>query len=232
MKKLRSILVSGALFGAVTAFPSQVIVVAEWNFNNFESTETFEGDGETIQADSGNGLLSVTGPTTGTNFRRDTGGGTTLGAWDGAPAGGSIDLRRGERWNNAHIDLSFSMDSLTDLNFSFAGDIDESFPELTDLQWSIDGGENFTTFATLSATTSGYQLFSYESNGHDFSALDNQSDVVIRFQFGDQNASGIGAGSGFKIDNIVVTAIPEPSTYAALFGLLALGCVAWRRRRR
>jgi hypothetical protein len=25
--------------------------------------------------------------------------------------------------------------------------------------------------------------------------------------------------------------IPEPSTYAALFGLLALGCVAWRRRR-
>ncbi|MCD8482534.1 MAG: PEP-CTERM sorting domain-containing protein [Verrucomicrobia bacterium] len=25
--------------------------------------------------------------------------------------------------------------------------------------------------------------------------------------------------------------IPEPSTYAALFGLLALGFVAWRRRR-
>ncbi|MCD8481976.1 MAG: PEP-CTERM sorting domain-containing protein [Verrucomicrobia bacterium] len=28
-----------------------------------------------------------------------------------------------------------------------------------------------------------------------------------------------------------VTPIPEPSTYAALFGLLALGFVAWRRRR-
>lgn len=32
------------------------------------------------------------------------------------------------------------------------------------------------------------------------------------------------------IDNIVVTAVPEPSTYAAIFGALALGAVAWRRR--
>lgn len=34
-----------------------------------------------------------------------------------------------------------------------------------------------------------------------------------------------------RYDNFTVTAIPEPSTYAALFGLLALGLVAWRRRR-
>jgi hypothetical protein len=28
-----------------------------------------------------------------------------------------------------------------------------------------------------------------------------------------------------------VTAVPEPSTYAAIFGALALGFVAYRRRR-
>ena len=39
-----------------------------------------------------------------------------------------------------------------------------------------------------------------------------------------------GSGSG-AVDNIsVVTAVPEPSTYAALTGALALGWAAWRRR--
>ena len=33
--------------------------------------------------------------------------------------------------------------------------------------------------------------------------------------------------SGFQ----AVTAIPEPSTYAAIFGLFAIGLIAWRRRR-
>lgn len=32
------------------------------------------------------------------------------------------------------------------------------------------------------------------------------------------------------IDNISIIAVPEPATYAALLGLLALGFVAWRRR--
>lgn len=38
-----------------------------------------------------------------------------------------------------------------------------------------------------------------------------------------------GGGSTVGFDNVGV--IPEPSTYAALFGLLTLGFVAWRRRR-
>jgi hypothetical protein len=33
------------------------------------------------------------------------------------------------------------------------------------------------------------------------------------------------------VDNVNVTAIPEPSTYAAMLGLLAFGVVVWRRRR-
>lgn len=33
------------------------------------------------------------------------------------------------------------------------------------------------------------------------------------------------------IDNISIIAVPEPSTYAAILGLLALGFVAWRRRK-
>ena len=48
---------------------------------------------------------------------------------------------------------------------------------------------------------------------------------------GFQNLSG---GWSVEVDvnlvSLVHTAIPEPSTYAALVGLLALGLVLWRRR--
>ena len=37
--------------------------------------------------------------------------------------------------------------------------------------------------------------------------------------------------SDFTVNSLTISAIPEPSTYAALFGLAALGLVAWRRRR-
>ena len=39
-----------------------------------------------------------------------------------------------------------------------------------------------------------------------------------------------GAGAGIAVDNVTVSAVPEPATYAALVGLLALGVVVWRRR--
>jgi hypothetical protein len=46
------------------------------------------------------------------------------------------------------------------------------------------------------------------------------------------NALAFAHSGNFTVDDIVVTSnIPEPRVYAALFGLLALGFVAWRRRR-
>lgn len=51
--------------------------------------------------------------------------------------------------------------------------------------------------------------------------------------FANRNANGT-----LALDNIAIAdtwnaiAVPEPSTYAAILGLLALGVVAYRRRRR
>ena len=39
------------------------------------------------------------------------------------------------------------------------------------------------------------------------------------------------AGSNFTIDNVTITAVPEPSTYAACAGAAVLGLAFWRRRR-
>lgn len=49
---------------------------------------------------------------------------------------------------------------------------------------------------------------------------------AISFQKGSS-----GGQAGIQMDSILVAAIPEPSTYAAIAGLLALGLVAWRRRK-
>ena len=38
-------------------------------------------------------------------------------------------------------------------------------------------------------------------------------------------------GSNFEIDNVLITAVPEPSTYAAVAGAAVLGLAFWRRRR-
>lgn len=53
------------------------------------------------------------------------------------------------------------------------------------------------------------------------------TDLWIRFR----DADSTGLDQGMAIDDFSFSAIPEPSTYAMLTGLLALVVVAWRRRR-
>ena len=76
---------------------------------------------------------------------------------------------------------------------------------------------------TISETLS---VAAYEGNGGQLLA----TDIFRQAQFREQSSSTAGNEYAF-IDNIVITTVPEPSTYAIFAGLLALGSVLVRRRR-
>lgn len=90
------------------------------------------------------------------------------------------------------------------------------------------GGYSFTSIPTLTADASTWSM----------TGSDTFSIYLLGNSGYDGSATGVGPGitaGQATIDNLYgtgLTAVPEPSTYAAIAGVLALGLVAWRRTRR
>lgn len=91
----------------------------------------------------------------------------------------------------------------------------------------------YTGSMTITRTASGVDISVAYTGGafgtnYAFSRSDT-TDAVFQF---DMLAFHVNSNvaTAFTLDNVAVSVIPEPSTYAALAGLLALGFVAWRRR--
>ena len=59
------------------------------------------------------------------------------------------------------------------------------------------------------------------------------SSEYLSFAFPQEYSVG-GSGQAFVGGNIMysIAAVPEPATYAAIFGLVVLGCAVWRRRKK
>lgn len=70
-----------------------------------------------------------------------------------------------------------------------------------------------------------------DGTGEMFGALAPGETAYFRWQFSNTSGDGGSLRSGLAINNLSVTAIPEPSVYAAVGGLLALVLVCLRRRR-
>lgn len=148
-------------------------------------------------------------------------------------------------WNGINIA------SLTSLEFSgdFAeffdspGDIDDADDSLL-VEYQIDGSgfQNLLAFegADFSSTTfNGIFREDTDFDGvGDGTALGDAATTFTKAIAGTGStldlrltASLNSGDEDFAVDNFQVTAVPEPSVYAAALGLLALGFVAWRRRR-
>lgn len=93
-----------------------------------------------------------------------------------------------------------------------------SVPTATNVTVSYRYGTtgSFTDLATTALTTTTYQSFS-----HDISSLQLGNGQTIEFRFM--------GGSGGQLDNIGITAVPEPSAALIIGGLIGLS--ALRRRR-
>lgn len=82
-----------------------------------------------------------------------------------------------------------------------------------------------TSSTWLSATGVPPNAIAYSAFNYTFTALGSEA----RLRFTD--ISGNNPFSDLWLDNVAVSAIPEPATTAAVLGIAAVGLVGWRRRR-
>lgn len=202
MKRLLLLLTLGSTVGLVASTSGAVFSLT---FDTADSIDTWNVAGDSFSETSKNWLATGGNP----------GGAIEFGGYhNGEGAGRGYML--------SYTTDSFDLTGATELTF----DMILTAPSIgTNVQFQIllDGvGSGFTSLNSPlnEATWSPYSF--------DLSAvIPGANSITLNFLV----AAGAfeGAGAVIGVDNVSV--IPEPSTYAALFGVLALGFVLSRRRR-
>lgn len=121
-------------------------------------------------------------------------------------------------------------DPFTDIEFRFGASITQAGTggSTVGISYSLDGGTSFTSIGTELIDTlqsdNGQLVSTTDISGSVLGVVTN--DITFRVDFTDID-------KGVNFDNLQVsgTVVPEPSTYAAIFGAIALGFVIYRRRK-
>jgi trimeric autotransporter adhesin len=114
----------------------------------------------------------------------------------------------------------------------FTGNNSGSTNQTYNIEYRVGASGSFIVLGTYETTTP-FGSISFTTGSSSLPALNDQLNPVY-FRF--YNASGVYDSSydTLGIDNFSLSysTVPEPSTYAAIAGALALGAAAWCRRRR
>jgi len=221
MKKILTII--GLAAAASLAGAQAQTLIGYWNFNGLSiTTASAPGSGgvpNSIASDSGTGAtLTLSGAWSGLV---DDFGGSTTNALNSDIAGASLSLVSNVG-NGSYIQFSFSMTSLNGVSISFA--TRGTSTGFNAGQWSYStNGTSFTDFGSNTATTS--TSFALASPGTT-TGLDNAATAFLRYTL--DGASSVSGNN--RIDNLQITAVPEPSTWA-LIGIGAFVMI-WNLRRR
>lgn len=128
--------------------------------------------------------------------------------------------------------LQFSLTGMpTDISFTLNGAANSWSISLTGATFtsalvnSMGAGYNSATFTTGASTISGSFV------NYDVARMLVGEDYVSRLVIGANNGGTVTTGVYATLDGVTVSAIPEPSTYAAIFGAVIGAFVIYRRRR-
>ncbi|NBD38229.1 MAG: PEP-CTERM sorting domain-containing protein [Verrucomicrobia bacterium] len=124
--------------------------------------------------------------------------------------------------DNSLVVMADAQVASTDWNLTFAFQTETSTAGGQEISLEYFDGSNFVAVGsplTVTATDQGTTVA--------ISGLDGMAMAQIRM-----NISGATDANAVVIDNLGVAAVPEPATYAALFGLVALGLIIRRRLRK
>jgi hypothetical protein len=233
------LLLAGALLLAPVLAPSaRADLIAYFNFEDSFNGGPPDFTSDIVPENPGGGVVLTTittDYTSGEALSNHPGTPLNRSALDiDTPQNGSPDLDVGlsntANNNNRHFDFDVfsSQGFYQDMTLSFAvKSITGGFNSMT-VQYSVNGGETWTTFGTAAIATDGTpQLKSFAVP----SGANNAPDLAFRFFF----TGGTGTRTDIhytQFDNIQLTGtiVPEPATVAGgLLGVLGLG---WFQRRR
>jgi hypothetical protein len=227
MKKL-VLLLSSASAMAVTSLQAQT-TIAQWNFSDFGTSVT-------------NTTFGPVAATAGVNASGAVLNGVhsnALSVWSHPAGNGNADSLSANHWTAGdYFQFQFSTLTFSNIGMAWSQARSGTGPTNFSLRYSTDGS-SFTTFTNYSVQistganawtgASNNPIFNYSYDLSSFTSLDNQADVYFRL-VSEQTAATTGT---CRIDNIAITGVPEPSTYAmlALAGAGFAGYVIRRRRR-
>lgn len=208
-------------------------MVAAWDFNDEADVETDATQVLVPNFGSQTGTTSleiVVGEAASQGLQISSEGDVANDTWNSpAEAGKSFNFLHGTRNNGTTATISFDASTFTQaVSLSFAiNRVHQDGVSSYLASYSTDGGTSFTDVGSSVTIEQGVWNVEVVDFG---TVLSGVSDARVRLTF-DNGGAVWNAQHQTNLDNVALSTVPEPSTYAVIFGGLALAGVLLRRRR-